>query len=450
MSTPMTHAQYQRLSQRYRSASPLLSMLIVFALLSAFMVYVPVANASFSGGGGALPDTMVQLFGKILCFALLAVAMDLVWGFCGILSLGHGAFFALGGYAIGMNLIYATADEKLAQIADPIARDEAVKQSIFSVVGQGEDPWPWFWLLADQFWFQALMVLLVPGALAFAFGWLAFRSRVTGVYLSIITQALTLALGYLFIMNEFGLRGNNGLSGLQNVLGASMTEPSTKALLFLASGAALMIGYALTLFLTRSKFGNVIRGIRDDEDRVRFLGYQVEGYKVFAFVVSAMLAGVAGALFAPQAGIINPDSFGPLKSIEIAVWVALGGRGMIYGAIVGAVTANLLRSALTGGWINTIGFGALSIDVSGVPWPEFWPIVLGLMFVVVTLFLPRGIMGLWHDVVGWLWRRGVEPVLIGPAASSGAEERDPDAAGEPEPAAPAVPPRGAGEVVASA
>ena len=248
--------------------------------------------------------------------------------------------------------------------------------------------------------------------LAFGFGWLAFRSRVTGVYLSIMTQALTLVLGYLFIMNEFGLRGNNGLSGLQNVLGASMTEPSTKALLFLASGVALMIGYALTLFLTQSKFGNVLRGIRDDEDRVRFLGYQVEGYKVLAFVISAMMAGVAGALFAPQAGIINPDSFGPLKSIEIAVWVALGGRGMIYGAIVGAVTANLLRSALTGGWINSVGFGAASIDLSGVPWPEFWPIVLGLMFVIVTLFLPRGIMGLWHDLLGLLWNALVKPRLV--------------------------------------
>ena len=192
---------------------------------------------------------------------------------------------------------------------------------------------------------------MVPGLLAFGFGWLAFRSRVTGVYLSIITQALTLALGYLFIMNEFGLRGNNGLSGLQNVLGASMTETSTKATLFIASGIALMAGYVLTLFLTQSKFGSVLRGIRDDEDRIRFLGYAVEGYKVFAFVVSAMMAGVAGALFAPQAGI-NPDSFGPLKSIEVAVWVALGGRGLIYGAIVGAVAVNLLRSALTGGWIN--------------------------------------------------------------------------------------------------
>lgn len=411
----MNSTQYADLGRRYRRASPLISMLVVFALLAAFMVYVPWANGSFSGGGGPLQDTMVQLFGKILCFALLAVAMDLVWGYCGILSLGHGAFFALGGYAIGMNLIYATADEKLTQITDPIARDEAVKQSIFSVVGQGEDPWPWFWLLADQFWFQALMVLIVPGLLAFGFGWLAFRSRVTGVYLSIMTQALTLVLGYLFIMNEFGLRGNNGLSGLQNVLGASMTEPSTKALLFLASGVALMIGYALTLFLTQSKFGNVLRGIRDDEDRVRFLGYQVEGYKVLAFVISAMMAGVAGALFAPQAGIINPDSFGPLKSIEIAVWVALGGRGMIYGAIVGAVTANLLRSALTGGWINSVGFGAASIDLSGVPWPEFWPIVLGLMFVIVTLFLPRGIMGLWHDLVGLLWNALVKPRLVADA-----------------------------------
>ncbi|MDA8603249.1 urea ABC transporter permease subunit UrtC [Alphaproteobacteria bacterium] len=418
----ITPTQYTDLGRRYRRASPVISMLVVFALLAAFMVYVPLANGSFTGGSGALPDTMVQLFGKILCFALLAVAMDLVWGYCGILSLGHGAFFALGGYAIGMNLIYATADEKLAQITDAVARDEAVKQSIFSVVGQGEDPWPWFWLLADQFWFHALLVLIVPGALAFGFGWLAFRSRVTGVYLSIITQALTLVLGYLFIMNEFGLRGNNGLSGLQNVMGASTTEPSTKALLFIASGVALMVGYAITLFLTQSKFGNVIRGIRDDEDRVRFLGYQVEGYKVFAFVISAMMAGVAGALFAPQAGIINPDSFGPLKSIEIAVWVALGGRGMIYGAIVGAITANLLRSALTGGWINSIGFGAASIDVSGVPWPEFWPIVLGLMFVLVTLFLPRGIMGLWHDIMGMAWQGLVKPRLVAGAGAGGASE----------------------------
>ena len=401
----MSFERYEGLSQRYSQMSPFLSMLVVFALLTAFMVFVPVANQSYAGGGGWLPDAMVQLFGKILCFALLAIALDLVWGFCGILSLGHGAFFALGGYAISMNLIYATADEKLAQITDPIARDDAVKQSIFSVVGQGEDPWPWFWMLADQFWFQAAMVLVVPGLLAFGFGWLAFRSRVTGVYLSIITQALTLALGYLFIMNEFGLRGNNGLSGLQNVLGASMTETSTKATLFIASGIALMAGYVLTLFLTQSKFGSVLRGIRDDEDRIRFLGYAVEGYKVFAFVVSAMMAGVAGALFAPQAGIINPDSFGPLKSIEVAVWVALGGRGLIYGAIVGAVAVNLLRSALTGGWINQIGFGVVSIDVSGVPWPEFWPIVLGLLFVLVTLLMPRGLMGLWHSMLALIWRR---------------------------------------------
>ena len=320
----MSFERYEGLSQRYSRMSPFLSMLVVFALLTAFMVFVPVANQSYAGGGGWLPDAMVQLFGKILCFALLAVALDLVWGFCGILSLGHGAFFALGGYAISMNLIYATADEKLAQITDPIARDDAVKQSIFSVVGQGEDPWPWFWMLADQFWFQAAMVLVVPGLLAFGFGWLAFRSRVTGVYLSIITQALTLALGYLFIMNEFGLRGNNGLSGLQNVLGASMTETSTKATLFIASGIALMAGYVLTLFLTQSKFGSVLRGIRDDEDRIRFLGYAVEGYKVFAFVVSAMMAGVAGALFAPQAGIIN---LGQLRPAEVDRGRGLGRSG---------------------------------------------------------------------------------------------------------------------------
>ena len=356
------------------------SVLWFILCLALFTLFVTVLSEA--AGVGYLSTSFIKTLGKTLCLCLVAIAMDVVWGYCGILSLGHGAFFALGGYAISMNLIYATADEKLAQITDPIARDDAVKQSIFSVVGQGEDPWPWFWMLADQFWFQAAMVLVVPGLLAFGFGWLAFRSRVTGVYLSIITQALTLALGYLFIMNEFGLRGNNGLSGLQNVLGASMTETSTKATLFIASGIALMAGYVLTLFLTQSKFGSVLRGIRDDEDRIRFLGYAVEGYKVFAFVVSAMMAGVAGALFAPQAGIINPDSFGPLKSIEVAVWVALGGRGLIYGAIVGAVAVNLLRSALTGGWINQIGFGVVSIDVSGVPWPEFWPIVLGLLFVL--------------------------------------------------------------------
>ncbi len=311
---------------------------------------------------------MVTLLGKYLAFALLALSVDLIWGYAGILSLGHGAFFALGGYAMGMYLMRQIGDRGV--YGNPDLPDFMVFLDWHEL--------PWYWSGFESFGYAMLMVVLVPGLLAFIFGWLAFRSRVTGVYLSIITQALTYALLLAFFRNEMGFGGNNGLTDFKDILGYSLQSDATRIALFAASAAALVLGYLLCRWITRSKLGRVLIAIRDAEDRTRFVGYKVESYKLFVFVLSAALAGVAGALYVPQVGIINPGEFSPLNSIELVIWVAVGGRATLFGAIVGALLINYCKTWFT---------GAL---------PELWLFFLGAIFVLSTMFLPRGIVGLLH------------------------------------------------------
>jgi len=311
----------------------------------------------------------VTLLGKYLCYALLAVAVDLVWGYLGILSLGHGAFFALGGYAMGMYLMRQIGDRGV--YGDPILPD--------FMVFLNWDALPWYWHGFDMAWFAFIMVLLAPGLLALVFGFLAFRSRVTGVYLSIITQALTFALMLAFFRNEMGFGGNNGLTDFKDMLGFDLRTDATRLGLFLATGIALAIGYVICRGIVTSKLGRVSVACRDAEARTRFLGYRVERVQLFVFVVSAMLAGVAGALYVPQVGIINPSEFSPLFSIEIVVWVALGGRATLYGAVIGAILVNYGKTVFTG------------------IMPDAWLFALGGLFVLVTVFLPKGIAGLLFD-----------------------------------------------------
>ncbi len=312
-----------------------------------------------------VPNQIVSLVGKYLTYAMLALALDLVWGYCGILSLGHGAFFALGGYAMGMYLMRQIGTRGV--YGNPVLPD--------FMVFLDWDRLPWFWYGFDQFWFASLMAIAVPGLLAFAFGWLAFRSRVTGVYLSIITQALTYALLLAFFRNEMGFGGNNGLTDFKDILGFSVQADGTRAALFAASAIALALFLALCLFITDSKLGKVMVAVRDAESRLRFVGYRVEHVKLFAFVVSAMMAGVAGALYVPQVGIINPGEFAPANSIEVVIWAAVGGRGTLVGPILGAIAVNGGKSYFTAAF------------------PEFWLFALGGLFVAVTLFLPKGIVG---------------------------------------------------------
>jgi urea transport system permease protein len=321
--------------------------------------------------------------------------MDLVWGYTGILSLGHFAFFGLGGYMIGMWLMYARTETIVAGAlanADlpPTSQEisDAIGTQIFSVVG-GSD-FPLVWSFAHSLPIQLALVVVVPGLLALVFGWLAFRSRVTGVYLSILTQAMTLALSLYLFQNDSGLRGNNGLSGLQNIPGLTDLPQSLISIWFFwASAMALALTYLLASWVVSGKFGSVIRGIRDDEARVRFLGYSVEGYKLFVFTLTAVIAGIAGALYYPQAGIINPAEIAPIASIYLAVWVAIGGRGRLYGAVIGAAFVSLLSSWFTGGGAPNIDLGFYEIR-----WTEWWLVLLGLSFVAVTLFAPKGIGGL--------------------------------------------------------
>ena len=353
---------------------PLLRMLehdrggkVFLTALVAIAAAVAVLNlAAPEGSAFHISTYTVNLLGKYQCYALLALALDLVWGYCGILSLGHAAFFALGGYAMGMYLMRQIGDRGV--YGNPQLPD-------FMVFLNWKEL-PWYWFGFEHFWVAMVMVVLVPGILAFIFGWFAFRSRVTGVYLSIITQALTYALMLAFFRNEMGFGGNNGLTDFKDILGFSLQSDSTRIGLFLASAAALALGYILARYVVISKLGRVVTAVRDAEDRARFLGYRVEAYKVWIFVFSAVLAGIAGALYVPQVGIINPSEFSPLNSIELVVWVAVGGRGTLYGAVAGALLVNLAKTYLT---------GAL---------PEIWLFALGALFVVVTLFLPQGLAGL--------------------------------------------------------
>ncbi len=347
-------------------------MRIAVLLILAAAVLVPVLALTPTSFPLHLPAYLVPLFGKYLCYAILAVALDLVWGYCGILSLGHGAFFALGGYAMGMYLMRQIGTRGV--YADPVLPDFMV------FLNWKELPFTWWGF--NFFPYAILMVLLLPGILAYVFGWFAFRSRVTGVYLSIITQAMTYALWLAFFRNDMGFGGNNGLTDFKDILGFNIQAPGTRITLFVLSALTLIAALLLCRFVTTSKFGKVLIAIRDAESRTRFVGYRVENYKLVTFTLSAMLAGIAGALYVPQVGIINPGEFAPANSIEAVVWVAVGGRGTLVGAALGAILVNFGKTLLT---------GAL---------PEAWLFALGLLFLLVTMFLPKGILGIWEQ-----WRR---------------------------------------------
>ncbi len=339
---------------------------IAIAILLAVAVLVPLSNLLLPESSALhVPTYVMSLFGKYLTYALLALALDLVWGYCGILSLGHGAFFALGGYAMGMYLMRQIGSR--GTYGNPILPD-------FMVFLNWKEL-PWFWYGFDHFWFAMLMVLAAPGLLAFVFGWFAFRSRVNGVYLSIITQAMTYALLLAFFRNDMGFGGNNGLTDFKDILGFNIQADGTRAVLFGVTAVFLALSLMLSAAIVRSKFGKVLVGVRDAESRTRFLGYRVEHIKLFVFVVSAMMAGIAGALYVPQIGIINPGEFAPANSIEVVIWTAVGGRATLIGPIIGAVLVNGGKTVFTG------------------LFPDFWLFALGGLFVAVTLFLPKGIVG---------------------------------------------------------
>jgi urea transport system permease protein len=328
-----------------------------------------------------VPTYLVALWGKYICYAILALSIDLIWGYCGILSLGHGAFFALGGYAMGMYLMRQIGTRGV--YANPILPD-------FMVFLNWKEL-PVFWYGFQHFPYALLMIFLVPGALAFVFGWFAFRSRVTGVYLSIITQAMTYALLLGFFRNNFGFGGNNGLTDFKDILGFPVQAQATRAALFAVSVAALLIAFFICRAIVASKLGMVLVSIRDAEARTRFLGYRVENYKLFVFTLSACMAGVAGALYVPQVGIINPSEFAPANSIEAVIWVAVGGRGTLVGAVIGAIVVNYGKTTFTSG-----------------PLAPYWLFLLGSLFVLVTLLLPRGIVGTIRHYSGvWRERRAV-------------------------------------------
>ena len=347
-----------------RERAPVLLVLMGLAL--ALLVAVPILNTLPEDSPYRLSDFSVVLIGKYLCYAMLALSIDLVWGYCGVLSLGHGAFFALGGYAMGMYLMRSIGTRGVYR--DPILPDFMVFLNWKQL--------PWYWYGFDHFAFAAIMVVVVPGLLALAFGWLAFRSRITGVYFSIITQALTFALLLAFFRNDMGFGGNNGLTDFKDLLGFPLNTGATRRGIYVASLVGLVGTYLVCRRITRSKLGRVLIAIRDAESRVRFLGYSVTAYKLFVFTLSAMLAGIAGALYVPQVGIINPSEFSPANSIEAVIWVAVGGRGALYGAVIGAFAVNGAKT-----WLTT------SV-------PELWLFVLGGLFIAVTLFLPRGLIGL--------------------------------------------------------
>jgi len=313
-----------------------------------------------------VPTYVVALTGKYLCYAMLALAVDLVWGFAGILSLGHAAFFALGGYAMGMYL--------MRQIGARGVYGNANLPDFMVFLGWHE--LPWYWHGFEWFGFAALMVVLVPGLLALVFGWLAFRSRVTGVYLSIITQALTYALLLAFFRNDMGFGGNNGMTDFKDLLGFSVQAETTRCALLVITAAFLCVQFLLARWLVTSRFGKVLVAVRDAEARTRFLGYRPESYKLVVWVLSAVMAGIGGALYVPQVGIINPSEYSPANSIEAVIWVAVGGRGTLSGAILGAVLVNLGKTYFT---------SAL---------PSLWLYALGAIFIFVTLLLPGGIVGL--------------------------------------------------------
>jgi urea transport system permease protein len=353
--------------------------LVFLALVAAIAVLVPLANLLLPPGSPFHVSTAtMSLWGKYLCYALLAISLDLVWGYCGILSLGHGAFFALGGYAMGMYLMRQIGSRGV--YGNPVLPD-------FMVFLNWQEL-PWYWYGFSSFPFAMLMVVAVPGLLAFVFGWFAFRSRVTGVYLSIITQALTYALLLAFFRNDMGFGGNNGLTDFKDIVGFNVQAQATRAALFSMTCVMLIAGFLIARGIVTSKLGKVVIAIRDAESRTRFLGYRVDYFKLFVFTVSACMAGVAGALYVPQVGIINPSEFAPANSIETVIWVAVGGRGTLVGAALGAVVVNWAKTMFTSGFMA-----------------PYWLFALGALFVFVTLFMPKGILG---TVQGW-WEARRKP-----------------------------------------
>ena len=340
---------------------------IFLVLLAAFAIAIPVLNLLVPAASSLHVSTyLVSLFGKYICYAMLALSIDLIWGYAGILSLGHGAFFALGGYAMGMYLMRQIGARGV--YANPVLPD-------FMVFLNWQEL-PFFWYGFNSFAYAALMIFLAPGLLAFVFGWFAFRSRVTGVYLSIITQAMTYALMLGFFRNNFGFGGNNGLTDFKDILGFNVQAEGTRIALLVVSCLALALCFLICRAVVTSKFGKVLVAIRDAETRTRFLGYRVEAYKLFVSTLSAWMAGVAGALYVPQVGIINPGEFAPGNSIEAVIWVAVGGRGTLTGAILGAFVVNYAKTYFTSGFLA-----------------PYWLFMLGGLFIAVTLFLPRGIIG---------------------------------------------------------
>ncbi|WP_298860619.1 urea ABC transporter permease subunit UrtC [uncultured Sulfitobacter sp.] len=368
------------------------SVLIFLSILALFTLGVTILSEGL--GIGVISTSFVKVLGKTLCLCLIAIAMDLIWGYTGILSLGHFAFFGLGGYMIGMWLMYERTrqivETSLSEGVLPPTPEEistGIGNQIFGVVGSSE--FPLIWAFADSLMVQLAFVVVVPGILALVFGWLAFRSRVTGVYLSILTQAMTLGLSLYLFQNASGLRGNNGLSGLQNLPGVTAPQSVVSLWFFWASALALALGYLLVAWVVSGKFGSVIQGIRDNEARVRFLGYSVETYKLAVFTLTACISGIAGALYYPQAGIINPAEVAPIASIYLAVWVAIGGRGRLYGAVIGTAFVSLVSSWFTGGQAPDVPLGFYTVK-----WVDWWLVLLGLSFVLVTLYAPNGIGGL--------------------------------------------------------
>jgi urea transport system permease protein len=340
----------------------------IFAFMAVVLVAFPLLNLVVPKDSVFyLSDYFVALAGKIMCYAMVALAMDLIWGYTGILSLGHGLFFALGGYAMGMYLMRSIG-------LDGVYHSPLPDFMVFL----DWKAYPWYWAGTSSFWYCALLVVLVPGLLAFAFGFFAFRSRIKGVYFSIITQALTFAFMLLFFRNDTGFGGNNGFTDFKRILGYPITAPSTRIVLFCVTAMTLLAGIAVCRSLVASKLGRVLTAIRDAESRVMFSGYNPLYFKLFVWTLSAVICGVAGALYVPQVGIINPSEMSPANSIEIAIWAAVGGRGTLFGPIAGAFAVNLGKSWFTQAF------------------PEYWLFVLGLLFILVTLLMPHGIAGLWR------------------------------------------------------
>jgi len=353
-----------------------LRLWLCLSVLVLLAVIVPVLNLLTPPEHSLhVPTYVVSLLGKYLCFAILAVSVDLIWGYCGLLSLGQGAFFALGGYAMGVYLVRQIGSRGV--YANPELPDFMVFLNWTEL--------PWYWWGFDHFSFAVAAVVIVPALLAFVFGWFAFRSRVSGVYFSIITQALTYALMLAFFRNDMGFGGNNGLTDFKDILGFSLQSDATRLGLFILTCLALAAVLLICVAITSSRFGLVLIAIRDAENRARFLGYRVETYKVVVFTISAAMAGIAGALYVPQVGIINPGEFAPANSIESVIWVSVGGRGTLVGPIIGAVLVNFGKSWFTAAF------------------PEFWLFVLGGLFICVTLFLPRGLLGVTESLFRRSW-----------------------------------------------